>query len=148
MTIAEANRRIERLNLKGELPNIIKATADTIIKYNHNQLYDFSIDSTSNPLAFYRSIAYSLEKNTRNPKPGFGRPDLKDTGAFYNGWFVELQGDILKIYSRDSKTPELVGKYGDDIFGLTKENKTKYSFGEFFEKVKEYITATTGFKFR
>lgn len=148
MTIAEANRRIQRLNLKAQLPGIISSTSAAIIKYNQNQLYDFSIDSTSNPLEFYKSLAYSIEKNTRNPKPGLGRPDLKDTGTFYNGWFVELQGDILKIYSRDSKTPELVGKYGDDIFGLTKENKTRYSFGEFFEKVKEYVTATTGFKFR
>lgn len=39
------------------------------------------------------------------------------TGGLFDGMFIEIFGDRAEFTSRDSKTPELVAKYGD-IFGL------------------------------
>lgn len=76
----------------------------------------------------YRSIAYSKEKNNRNPKPPAGTPDLYDEGDFYRGIkfdtsFSTTEVDI-KFYSTDSKNDMLTEKY-DYIWVFNKETILK-----------------------
>jgi hypothetical protein len=66
-----------------------------------------------------------------NPLPPFRVPDLHLTGAFYGGMKLDVSGDSFTITSTDGKTPELVEKYGEDIFGLSEEGA---------QLVKEEIT--------
>ena len=53
------------------------------------------------------------------------RVTLLDTGAFYAGIFAKVEGEELVIDSTDGKSGDLKEKYGDDIFGLLKEEKAE-----------------------
>lgn len=53
------------------------------------------------------------------------RVTLLDTGAFYSGIFAKVEGEELVIDSTDGKSGDLKEKYGDDIFGLLKEEKAE-----------------------
>tara|TARA_R110002012_G_scaffold2215_3_gene10565 strand:- start:2287 stop:2742 length:456 start_codon:yes stop_codon:yes gene_type:complete len=46
---------------------------------------------------------------------------LFDTGDFHKAMRVDLVGDMALITSGDSKTSELMFRYGEDILGLTEE---------------------------
>lgn len=69
---------------------------------------------------------------TRMIKRAKGQPDdrvtLKDEGDFYQSFKLEAQKFPLMFDAKDSKTPKLIEKYGEDIFGL--DNKSKEIFVE------------------
>ncbi len=69
----------------------------------------------------YRSKSYAKKKNQLNPLAGLGNVDLILTGALKNDIFVDVRPDVFVIDSADSKTGELIKKYGDP-FGLSKES--------------------------
>jgi len=73
----------------------------------------------------YRSEGYAEFKESINPKPGKGNPDLFVTGEFYNGLFVSFNkaAYTFTVANRDEKAPKLERKYGEKIYGLNKENK-------------------------
>lgn len=54
---------------------------------------------------------------------GFKTPNLKDTGDFHSGVFVERKGDRLLFDSKDDKTNKLESKYSSDIFGIAPKNE-------------------------
>ena len=56
-----------------------------------------------------------------------GHVTLKDTGAFHKSIFIKYESDSFSIVAKDSKTPKIIKKYGDDILGLTEQNKGKVS---------------------
>ena len=57
----------------------------------------------------------------------YGKPPgpirLFDTGDFYKGITLTAATDAATLSGRDSKTAELQSDYGDEIIGLTEENK-------------------------
>lgn len=146
-TINSMLQKFQSLNLRSEVPRLIEQTSSTIEKLNKEQLYDSSIDRNGEPLRLYASLSYALEKNRRNPKPGFGRPDLFNEGSFFSQFFTVVGANTFETSSRDSKTSGLVAKYSTEIFGLTKENKSKYANETLFEGIKGYIIAKTGVGF-
>lgn len=68
---------------------------------------------------------------------------LFDTGAFYSGFIFANATFPLSITSTDSKTNELTGRYGKEIFGLTEENLSGYSkvfiLPAVAKKLKDYM---------
>ena len=56
---------------------------------------------------------------------GFKTPNLKLTGDFHSGVFVERKGDKLLFDSTDDKTDKLESRYSSDIFGITPKNEQK-----------------------
>lgn len=146
-TIASMLRKFQSLDLRSEVPRIIEQTSPIIEKLNKSQLYEHSVDRDGEPLRLYASLSYALEKNRRNPKPGFGRPDLFNEGSFFAQFFTVVGSNTFETSSRDSKTSGLVAKYSADIFGLTKENKSKYANETLFEGIKSYIITKTGVGF-
>lgn len=81
-----------------------------------------------------------------NPKPGYGTPDLKLSGAFQNSFVLKKKG---KNYLFDSTvkykkyiTPSR-GQYGyDDVFGLTDKSEKAVNeliYKEFMEKLRKQI---------
>ncbi len=138
----------QSLRLREEVPRIIERTDNELITLNQKQLFDYSLDSEAEPIGLYRSLFYSIEKQQRNPRPGFGRPDLYDTGDFYNGFYVEVKSDSYLIYSRDSKANLLTEKYGDNIFGLNPTSKQQYVNETLYPSIAAYITAKTGLVLR
>lgn len=89
-----------------------------------SQLYEFGIDSKGNllePPYSFTTIQLKLD--------GFGdkRIDhvtLKDTGEFYESFQIEILKDGFEIVANPLKeNTDLTEKYGQDIIGLTDENK-------------------------
>ena len=82
-------------------------------------------NATGKRIGRYRNPAYARLKNSMNPVPGLGVPDLKLTGKFHREIFAEIRGDKVIIDSVNEKTEALVEKYGETIFGLNVENKNE-----------------------
>lgn len=141
-------RKFQSLDLRGQVPKIIASSTDEIETLNKKQLYEKSVDRNGEPLRLYASLSYAIEKNRKNPMPGFGRPDLFNEGSFFRQFFTVVGANYYETSSRDSKTSGLVAKYSSDIFGLTKENKAKYASETLFEGIKSYIVGKTGVGFR
>jgi hypothetical protein len=65
-----------------------------------------------------------MAKNSMNPLPGLGVPDLKLTGAFYRGFQTKVTPEAFSTSSTDEKNDALTAKY--DPFGLDQESKSEY----------------------
>lgn len=146
-TIREMLERFESLNLRESVPTIIQEQEAILIDYNQSQLFEKSIDADGNPLREYRNEFYAIEKNKMNPAPGIGNPDLKYTGAFYKGFRADVDEKTIRITSDDMKSDKLVKEYGERIFGLTMESKSRYAKGEFLIALKNWIESKTKLKF-
>lgn len=139
--------KVKSVNLRDQVPIIIEQTKETAIDLNRLQLYAMSEDKNNMSLLMYRSPFYANYKNQRNPKPGFGHPDLFLTGSFQRQMFMKVEKETFNISSHDSKTFDLVKHYGDDIFGLTVKSKQVYANTVVYDGIKRYITGKTGLKF-
>lgn len=146
-TILDVLNNFKRLKLRNQVKRMVESDFnEQIIALNQRQLYAQSVDSNGEPLSFYKSVSYSLEKEKRNPLPGFGRPDLYDTGSFFRNFVVRSSNSLFTITSTDSKTNKLTAKYGKDIFGLTKESKEEFTKTTLYRGIERYIESTTGIK--
>ena len=105
-----------------------------MIKANTDQLYNLGASSTGRNLGSY--ALYTIQEKMRKGQP-YDRVTLKDTGDFYNGFYISFVADsgnpLTKpapskagffITSDDWKTKMLEGRWGRDIFGLTNEDLT------------------------
>lgn len=97
----------------------------------------------------YQNGEYANEKNQMNPLAGFGNVDLIYSGSFVSKLFLKSYSNNPRGYifdSTDSKTDNLVGKYGLDILGLNQEwfNKRQseiYRYTLVYQIIKNYKIA-------
>ena len=79
-----------------------------------------------------------------NPSVGFGRADLYYTGAFYRGWSLLITNTGFLFDSSDSKTSDLISKYGQNIFGIRKDNLESFTVNifanDFFTELKTQLS--------
>lgn len=68
----------------------------------------------------YSPITVEIKKQKGQP---YDRVTLRDTGDFQKSIKVDANRTEFEIVATDRKTPALLGKYGEEIFGLTPENK-------------------------
>jgi threonyl-tRNA synthetase len=141
-TISQMAARWNSLNLHKEVQMSIGATVKDIIKANQEQLFSGK-DSEDKELKRYKQEWYRQYKLTKNPADV---TDLKDTGEFYKGFFVDVEAERFTLDSTDGKTGELERKYGKP-FGLQPESKTKYSFGVFWKDLKPRLEAILKLQF-
>lgn len=107
---------------------MLQAMADTapqFVALQKDQLFD-GFNSSGHRLQAYKSPKYAQKKNNMNPAPGYGNPDLKLTGAFYNSIRADLDNTGLVVSASDEKAPSLEEKYGNDIYTLFTDAKVKY----------------------
>ena len=116
-------KKADKAYINEQLLRIIQDESNFVIDLNQSQLLS-GIDSKGEELGEYESKPYATFKNTLNPLPGFGVPDLKLTGSFYREMYLQFssKGWPVQIFSMDEKTSKLVSQYGKDIFGLTEDN--------------------------
>ena len=99
---------------------IIEELQNLIIPYvRDRQLYQQGIDGKGERLQDYKPLTVIIKRAKGQPTD---RTTLLDSGAFYRGFFASSKNDLLVITSKDSKTPDLLAKYGPDIFTLTVEH--------------------------
>lgn len=119
--------------LDASLLAIVDRNKSSALDMNISQLFA-GRDSKDGNLVQYRSDSYAKFKNNLNPKPGFGNPDLKLTGEFYQGFFADTSKFPVIFSSNDSKTEKLLSQYGEDIFGLDQSN-----LEEFRQEIKPQV---------
>lgn len=105
-------------NLPTQIENVVKSNAEQIADLNREQqLYFKGEDSKGKKLLEYTNFTKQIKRNKRQP---FDRTTLNDTGDFFNAFQVDYEkaSYLVRIYSTDKKTPNLMTKYGKDIFGL------------------------------
>ena len=112
MTLKELQQRVIALQIGNTMEVLqLEATyeaAEEIVEFNKDQLWSGrKADGEMMP----------------DYADGSGPIKLFDTGSFYDGFFVERKGSFpITISSSDVKTEMLTKRYGDEIFGLTRES--------------------------
>nr|UVX40144.1 MAG: virion morphogenesis family protein [Bacteriophage sp.] len=88
----------------------------------------------------YRPLTIQVKIEKRQP---YDRVTLKDTGEFYDSFYVETAEDLFYIKASDEKTNWLIKKYGAEIFGLTNDSLAEfindYVKDEAYNRVKEIL---------
>lgn len=133
------------VNANAEVKSAIEKASDWAIELNKDQLEMGLRSDGSKVEPFYLSDSYARKKNQRNNRPGFGVPDLKNTGNFYAGFYAVVKNNDLQIKSSDEKSQKLQDKYGKNIFGLTKDSKNIY-LQVVREEVIKVVERKTGLK--
>lgn len=105
---------------------LVSKDSDDIVDFNtDNQLFDKGINNDGTDVEpAYTKLTVSIKKQKGQPT---NRVTLKDTGSFHKKFFLDAEKDGFRIDSTDSKTDDLVEKYGKKIFGLTDNSKGKVS---------------------
>lgn len=100
----------------------VRLNRGVIVELNKEQLRK-GIDSNGADIASYQP--YSKMTATIKAAKGLSPSivTLKDEGDFYKRFRVYANKSGYRISSTDKKTKDLKLKYGDAIFGLTRENK-------------------------
>lgn len=140
--------KVKSVELRSEVPVIIERTQADLILLNQTQLFQFGMKADGTYLSEYKNKYYAAKKHAKNPQPGLGRPDFKDTGSFYQDFVVKADKSVFSVDSKDSKTTSLIERDGEKVFGLTKDNKKVYALGVFYQGIQRYITFKTGLVFR
>lgn len=149
MTLAELDRRLKKLDaLPQAVRELISSNPQKLTQPNKDQLYTKGQKSDGSFLRGYANGEYAQYKNFLNSLPGLGQPDLFETGAFYNGFFVKVESRSITFGSTDQKSAALEQKYGKEIFGLTEENKKIYQMTFIRPEIQKYITKVTGLQFK
>ena len=137
-SIFDIQARVKQIDLRRIAEDILVSTEDELIKLNQEQL-ESGMDADSEEITpSYYSDAYAELKQRMNSKPKLGTPDLKDTGAFHGGIFLDI--DRWNMWSADAKTPSLVKKYGN-VLGLNEISLRKYRARTFRPRLSEEIKA-------
>lgn len=126
LTLQELSRRFQNFNAEQEADVIIMRNGEFAIRMNQNQLLDGEDSNDSEITPNYKSAMYAAFKNSKNSRPGFGTPDLRNTGRFQDLMKFIKKGNQYFVTSIDEKTGMLVTKYGEDIFGLQKINSQSF----------------------
>ena len=88
----------------------------------------------------YRPLTIKVKIEKRQP---YDRVTLKDTGEFYDSFYVETAEDRFYIKASDEKTNWLIKKYGAEIFGFTNDSLAEfindYVKDEAYNRVKEIL---------
>jgi hypothetical protein len=127
ITMREMKERWETLDLQQEGANVINESQqnqETISELNREQLTK-GLNKEGEKLRKYYDKGYAEMKEGMNPIPGYGNPDLKLTGDFYDSFETIADREDITITATDEKTSMLIEKYnksGGDIFGLSSES--------------------------
>ena len=124
-TIIRYATNFAKIDIQAQLPSLMEQVSDEAVAYNQQQLYRSSVDRFGKSLRKYTSLSYALYKYKRNPLPGLYRPDLNLTGTLYRGMYLRVTGRSFYLGSSDAKEGRIEKKYGKDIWGLTRESKSK-----------------------
>ena len=121
-TILSLLQRVQSLNVNTVSQDTMEEAAPIVESWQRDQLLGGK-NREGKKIGRYRNPAYAQMKHSMNAVPGLGVPDLRLTGDFYRGIYTDVRGDKIIIDSTDEKTQDLVDKYGEVIFGLSKDTK-------------------------
>lgn len=134
------NAKKAKSELPKEVENIVVKNKKQILDLNREkQLFNLGIDSDGNLLQGYKPITIAIKKSKGEV---YNRTTLLDNGDFYKGFDLLIRNGVINIFSRDTKSMDLVDKYGN-IFGLIEENQiivnNKIVLPEIWSFLKKYL---------
>ena|SRR5690554_175631 len=123
----KAANQIQPNNIEKILFGIIKTIQKEILDANKTQLskgkdvYNKTIGLYSKATEAITTNQYLLGQRKDIKKEGTPYT-AHETGAFFKGFYLEIVGDAFRIFSKDSKTHEILDTWDSDaLFGLTDE---------------------------
>jgi hypothetical protein len=128
-----------RDNIPQQTEGIINRNKAEIIDLNRQaQLYEKGEDSLGLDLKPYAFFTVQIKQLLGQP---YDRTTLNYSGAFYDGFYLTVDKDnlILTFNSNNRKTPDLIGKYGKNIFGLNYDNQQKLNYEIIKPELDKYI---------
>lgn len=125
---------VSNLSLSDIAEEALQNTTEQALALNKDQLLHGK-QSDGQPIRDYVLHSYAMLKHDMNPLPGFGIPDYRLTGAYYNAFIATADSDGLHVYNTDPKAPYLEQRTSGDgnqqegadlIAGLDDENHNMY----------------------
>lgn len=145
MTPYELSQKIQRTI--SELPKvsqqIIRDNEQEIVELNQEQLYSGYDSDNQQIFPAYSGSTIFIKRSKNQP---FNRVTLFDTGDFYRGFRIKLNGynKPFNIFSTDSKSSDLVDKYGSSIFGLNRTNQEYINYEIIKPELERYLRSQFG----
>lgn len=123
---------------------IVRDNDNILIDMNtQDQLFAKGVNRLGVRMDEYRPYSPSTIKVKIRKRQPYDRVTLKDTGEFYDSFYVETAEDRFYIKASDEKKVWLINRYGAEIFGLTNEALAEfindYVKDEAVKKVKEIL---------
>jgi hypothetical protein len=108
--------------MEKDLFKFIKRIEKNLVDRNIHQIKIESKDINGNAIGFY---SYATEMISNGEKKQGDPFTGEDTGDWMKGFFVEVNGDAFRIFSKDPKTHLILDSddwLSDDLFGLTNKD--------------------------
>lgn len=145
MTIHEMQRRLKGFELLQELKEAVIETSGEMITLNQGQMSLGKRADGTEITPTYSDLTIML-KDEKGQESRW--VTLKDTGAFWGDMFIDVNASSYSLGSANEKTQKLEKKYGNKIFGLTKESKSEEYIPNYLQPaLQQRITKRLGFKF-
>ena len=143
MDLLELNDRVQKFisSLPSAIDKIVDKNSDFAIKAVQNQLLDGETPEDTPITPDYSSPFYARFKNTINPRPTIGVPDLRLTGGYHAGIHLIGRYPNHEFVGKNEKTPMLHSKYGDNL-GLNKLNQESFINKNMLDLQRAFIKAT------
>ena len=115
MTLREFYKKLQNLDVDKLQNQVLEDNANVYADANAVQQFNTGLKADGTPIGQYSP--FTIREKMRKGQPT-DRMTLEDTKDFHKGFYGKLQGDNISISSNDTKTTELISRYGEDIFGL------------------------------
>lgn len=143
-TIFSMLSRVKAFDASKAAISAIIETKETIADLNVEQMNKGLRSDGSEILPSYTALTIEIKKEKGQPTD---RVTLQDTGDFYRGVYVDVEGDKITSFSSDEKAAKLNKKYSKakgNIFGLSNPFKREYLNEKLRPKFKARVFAGTG----
>jgi len=118
-------KKLKPENIKRDLSKFIRSIEKQIIDKNKEQIEVDSKDIYGNAIGFY---SYATELISGGAKKQGDPFTGKDTGDWFDGFYMQEVSGVIRLGSTDPKTNEILSSehwLSDDLFGLSDENLSK-----------------------
>lgn len=133
-TLKEQLQKAKKLtsqSISDELFNFIKAIQDKFTELNREQLFESSEDIFGNPIGYYSKATEYI--TTNNALLGYGNEikregepyNLRDTGSFLKGLYIDVKNGEIHFDSTDGKRDLILSNenlLSKNLFGLQENN--------------------------
>jgi hypothetical protein len=111
LTLGALYNNLQNLGFLDLAEQTTQDTAEQLLDWNKKQLYQ-GRSAEGDAMEPYKWESYAEQKHNMNPLPGFGFPDYKLTGAFYEAFKIEVTDGVAHVFSTDSKAEKLEKREG------------------------------------
>lgn len=148
MDLFELNRNLQGFDIREEIVEVIRETTGDIVKFNQDQLglgllADGKEIKNLKTRSYFYSRGWSLYRQSLGLQVEYF--DLNVTGAFWRSINVsELTVTSFKIEASDSKAPEIIDMFGEEVLGLNDESRQLYTHQVFYPVLRGRIQRKIG----